>query len=306
MTTPESILLEHIYARSAGLSTLLGAALEVGPGDDCASIRVGGESLLITVDQLVEGRHYTPETPIDLIARKCIARSVSDIAAMGGSPLVSLATGALRTTFDRESELFDAMHRWANELGCPIIGGDIARVDGPTVLTCTVLGAAHPKRGVVLRSGAKAGDGVYIVGRVGGSFASGRHLTFRPQVEETRWLCDTLDASIHAMLDVSDGVGRDAARIGEMSGVCLEIEAARLPLHGDVSDWRAAIGEGEDYVLLFTSDREPADRCPTTREPITRVGRVRTRDECGAACVVVSPSGERLDATESGWDHRGA
>jgi thiamine-monophosphate kinase len=306
VTTSESTLLKHIYARSAALKSALGDALEIGPGDDCASIHVSDGSLLLTVDQLVEGRHYAPETPVDLIARKCVARSVSDIAAMGGTPLASLATGALRTTFERENELFDAMHRWANEFGCPLVGGDIARVDGPTVLTCTALGTAHPTRGVVTRAGATVGDGVYLVGRVGGSFASGRHLTFRPQVEDARWLCDALGVSLHAMLDVSDGVGRDGARIGEASGVCLEIEAARLPLHDNAHDWRSAIGDGEDYVLLFTSDRDPGDVCAATGEPITRIGRVRA---CGASepsCVVVTPSGERLDATEFGWDHRGA
>jgi thiamine monophosphate kinase len=88
--------------------------------------------------------------------------------------------------------------------------------------------------------------------------------------------------------------------------VCLEIEAARLPMHDDAHDWRSAIGDGEDYVLLFTSDRDPGDVCAATGEPITRIGRVRA---CGASepsCVVVTPSGERLDATEFGWDHRGA
>lgn len=306
MTTPESMLLKHIYARSAALKPVLGDALEIGPGDDCASIRVRAGSLLLTVDQLVEGRHYASDTPMELVARKCVARSVSDIAAMGGSPLASLATGALRTTFDRENDLFDAMHRWANEFHCPLVGGDIARVEGPTVLTCTVLGTAHPTRGAVTRSGAKAGDGVYIVGRVGGSLASGRHLTFRPQVDDARWLCDTLSESLHAMLDVSDGVGRDGARIGEASGVCLEIEAARLPMHDDAHDWRAAIGDGEDYALLFTSGREPGEVCGATGEPITRIGRVHAFAADEPACVVVTPSGERLDASEFGWDHRGA
>ncbi len=302
MTTPESELLRHIYARSASLGASMGDVLDIGPGDDCASIRVRDGSLLLTVDQLVEGRHYTPETPLDLIARKCVARSVSDIAAMGGAPLVALATGALNDMFENENELFDAMHRWAADFGCPLVGGDIARTAGPTVLTCTVLGTPHPTRGAVTRAGAQAGDGVYIVGRIGDSFRSGRHLTFTPQLNEARWLCDSLGADLHAMLDVSDGVGRDAARIAEASGVRLELRAESLPLH-DATEWMAALAEGEDYTLLFTASRDPGASCPATGEPVTRVGTVLERDASSPICEVIAPSGERLDGASLGWDH---
>jgi thiamine-monophosphate kinase len=303
MSTPESELLRHIYRRSISLGAAMGGVLEIGPGDDCAAVRVRDGSLLLTVDQLVEGRHYTRETPLDLVARKCIARSVSDIAAMGGRPLVVLATGALNDAFDRENELFNAMHRWANELGCPLVGGDIARTSGPTVLTCTALGTPHPVRGSVTRAGARPGDGVYIAGLVGRSFASGRHLTFEPQVAEARWLCDTLGADLHAMLDVSDGVGRDTARIAEASGVRIELDASLLPLNPDAADWRAAISEGEDYTLLFTASREPALACPATGTPITRIGTVREARDGQPVCEVVTPEGQRLDGGTLGWDH---
>ncbi len=306
MTTPESQLLRHIYARSAALSAAMGDSLELGPGDDCASVRVRDGSLLITVDQLVEGRHYTPDTPLDLVARKCVARSVSDIAAMGGTPLVALATGALSDDFDREDELFDALHRWGNHFGCPLIGGDIARTSGPTVLTCTVLGTPHPVCGPVTRSGARVGDGMYIAGRIGNSFGSGRHLTFTPQVIEGRWLCDALGGDLHAMLDVSDGVGRDAARIAEASGVRIELDASSIPLHDDARDWRAAIAEGEDYVLLFVSSRDPGAVCPETGLPMKRVGTVLEPDSSMPACTVVTPQGERLDCASLGWDHGSA
>ena len=138
------------------------------------------------------------------------------------------------------------MRAWAERFGCPLIGGDIARVAGPTVLTCTVVGAAHPARGAVLRSGARVGDGVYLTGALGGSFASGRHLTFTPRVREAAELCDALGEDLTAMMDVSDGLGRDAARIGEASGACLEIEASAIPMHAGVPGWREAAGEGED------------------------------------------------------------
>ncbi|MBX3351718.1 MAG: thiamine-phosphate kinase [Phycisphaeraceae bacterium] len=304
MSTPESVLLRHIYARSVATDSSHAGVL-VGPGDDCAVVRVEGD-LLLTVDQLVEGRHYDAgATPIDLVARKAVARSVSDIAAMGGTALAALATGALRDSFDRERELFDAMHDWGERFGCPLIGGDIARVDGPTVLTCAVLGRAHPTRGAVLRSGARVGDGVFVTGSLGGSFASGRHLTFTPRVREGRELCDALGADLRAMMDLSDGLGRDAARLADASGVCVEIEASAIPMHEGVADWRAAAGEGEDYELLFASSREPpATLGEGTR--VTRIGRVVERAANAPACVIVTDRGERVDAGDLGWEHRGA
>lgn len=303
MSTPESVLLRHIYARAAAAGSSHPGVL-VGPGDDCAVVRVEGD-ILLTVDQLVEGRHYDPATTtIDLIARKVVARSVSDIAAMGGTPLAALATGALRDSFDRERELFDAMHSWGERFGCPLIGGDIARVDGPTVLTCAVIGRAHSTRGPVLRSGARPGDVVYVTGALGGSFASGRHLTFVPRVREARELCDALGDDLRAMMDLSDGLGRDAARMADASGVGLELDAACFPMHSGVAGWRDAAGEGEDYELLFVSSREPpATLGDGTR--VTKIGRVGERADGAPACVIVTAEGERVDAGGLGWEHGG-
>lgn len=297
--TSEADLLRHIAARSAGLH---GAGpIEVGPGDDSAVLRFGGERLLLTVDQLVEGRHYLPDsTPIDLIARKAIARSVSDIAAMGGSPIAALATGALRDGFAHGDELFDHMARWARRWECPLIGGDIATVDGPTVLTVTVIGRAHPDRGPVLRSGARVGDGIYVTGALGGSFASDRHLTFEPRLSEAAWLCAALGPRLHAMMDISDGLGRDGARIAGASAVRLELDPLCIPLHADVRSWIQAASEGEDYELLFTAEGEVPARTPTG-VPITRIGSVVE----GKGCALLQPNKPAIDASEMGWNHGG-
>ena len=123
----EHTLHQHIYERSQELSLGGDAQVLTGPGDDCAVIQSssGGISLL-TVDQLVEDRHFERDTDIDLIARKAIARSVSDIAAMGGVPSWSLGTGVLPKDYPHANELFDAMHKWAQHWNCPLIGGDTA------------------------------------------------------------------------------------------------------------------------------------------------------------------------------------
>ncbi|MGE3108581.1 MAG: thiamine-monophosphate kinase [Phycisphaerales bacterium] len=323
----ESDLLRHIYSRSAGLAAR-SIHIVVGPGDDCAVLRsASGDLQLITVDQLIEGRHFRAGTPIDRIARKIVARSVSDIAAMAGSPTWALATAALAADVSGEhaSRLFDSIAKWAEHFGCPLVGGDIASlgsggppgterivVDGKDVdrgprmvLTCTVAGTPHATRGPVLRSGARAGDEVWVTGRLGGSLESGRHMTFEPRVREGWWLAESLGESLRAMIDLSDGLGRDAGRIAAASGARIELFGPRLPVHEGVHSWDAALGDGEDYELCFVvaagsaSQRIPA-ACPHTGTALTRIGRVVE----GSGCVLLDDDGKVLgDVSEVGWDH---
>ncbi len=296
----ESELLRHVYERSAGLERRFPIVI-AGPGDDCAGLRAQdlGAVALAKVDQLVEGRHYDPETtPIDLIARKAVCRAISDIAAMGGRPLAALVGAALRDGFAHENALFDALRRSAESFDCPLVGGDIARVGGPTVIAVAVLGAAHPVRGFVGRRGAKPGDGVFVTGRLGNSLASGRHLTFEPRLREGAWLCDALGRRLTAMMDVSDGLGRDAGRLAAASGVRITIDAMSIPRHDDCPDWRRAATDGEDYELLFTASASPPPDCPTG-VPVTRIGLV----EEGRGCFITAPGGSDLDAADMGWEH---
>lgn len=299
----ESELLSHIYARSDDLTAICGQVV-VGPGDDTAVVRTeSGDLLLMTTDQLVAGRHYVPypETPLEQIAHKAIARNISDIAAMGGKPTVALAAAVLPDDFDRADELFDQMSKSARELGAPLIGGDISMSDGPLVLTVTVMGVVHPGRGPVLRSTASVGDRVYVTGRLGGSFDSGRHLSFVPRLGEAASLCNLLGRDLHSMIDISDGLGIDAGRVARASGVGVELTAQSLPCHEDVEQWSHALRDGEDYELLFTAAAgvDVPGRCPKTGTALTEIGRVVE----GEGCVVVTPSGKRVDASGQGWDH---
>lgn len=307
----------------------------LGPGDDCAVVRGrSGELLLATTDQIVSGRHFRPGTPVDRIARKLVARSVSDIAAMGGSATWALATGALPSDYDKGNELFESMARWGDRFGCPLVGGDISTLDGggsgaksggkshmtvggqrmgPSfigrmVLTCTVVGSPHPERGPVLRSTACAGDEVWVTGRLGGSLHSGRHLAFTPRVREGAALCDDLGPDLHAMIDLSDGLGRDSGRIGLASGVRIELEEALLPMHEDVHDWRAAVADGEDYELCFTVAARSLGlngeaTCRVTGTRMRRVGRVVSADDGGCGSVLIDRGGRRIDVSVAGWDH---
>jgi thiamine-monophosphate kinase len=177
------------------------------------------------------------------------------------------------------------------------VGGDIAT--GPALqLSITIGGVPASARGPVLRSGASAGDELWVTGHLGGSFESGRHLTFEPRLREAAALCDHLGHDLHAMIDLSDGLGRDGARIAAASGVQLEIDADAIPRSPGVSDWRHAAGDGEDYELLLAA---PPGSCrpelimPT---PLTRIGRVTE----GSGCFVIE-AGRAIDGSEMGWEH---
>ena len=304
----ESTLHEHIYARSIGLALGGGNELVVGPGDDCAVVKSpSGDLSLLSVDQLVEGRHFETGSELGLIARKAIARSVSDIAAMGGVPSWALATGVLPKDYPHANELFDAMSRWAKHWGCPIIGGDIAShasPDHPLTLTVTIGGTMHTGSRPVLRSQAKPGDELHLTGQIGGSFASGWHLLFEPRLSAGHWAAAN---QVHAMMDLSDGLGRDSDRIAKASGIIIEIDATKLPISHHITDsgndWRHAVSEGEDYELLMCID--PAQIIPEMNPPILGpIGACRAcNNNESPGAIIIDPHGNRHDCASLGWDH---
>lgn len=303
----ENELLARIARVSSGLSSRFPQVL-IGPGDDCALVGTPARTLL-KVDQVIEGRHFTPGTPLDLIARKAIARPVSDIAAMAGTPTACLAAAVLPADESRASELFDACAKWAEHWGCPIVGGDIAmsapRADGGRLmLSISVVGEPHPSRGPALRSGAKAGDRVYVTGSLGGSFdvstGLGRHLTFEPRLVEARWLASALGPSLHGMMDLSDGLGLDAGRMARASGVCIVLAADQTPRTPGVAGWSRAFSDGEDYELLFTVDADAAvpSVIPGVGTRVTEIGTV----EAGTGCFALI-DGHRVDVSALGFEH---
>jgi len=319
----EAELLEHVRSLAAAQPTLFPQVV-VPPGDDCAVIRLpAGEEVLLKVDQLVEGRHFAASPDwsasrgqpggldraayLDVIARKAIARAVSDLAAMAGTPVCALAAACLPPAFPHEAAhaLAESLHRWGAHWSCPVVGGDVASFDvarpGPVTLSISAIGLVHATRGPVLRSGARAGDAIYTTGLLGGSLGSdamGRHLTFEPRVREARWLADMLGPRLHAMMDLSDGLGIDAARLGRASGVCVRVEEARIPAAAGVI---AALRDGEDYELLFAA--HPAAEVPHRTPsgcPLTCVGEAVVGTP-GATMLRID--GGEVDISRLGWDH---
>jgi len=325
----ESQLLEHIFARTRDIASRFEQVL-VGPGHDCAVVGMGDGrrgSLLLKVDQVIEGRHFTSQTPISLIGRKALARPLSDIAAAGGTPLCALVAATLpansRFTHEQVIQLVDAVHDAGGQFDCPVVGGDIARhadPNGPLQLSVSVVGRPHALRGPVLRSGVRVGDFLYVTGELGGSFRAapdetfgfpggGKHLMFTPRLAEAKWLADALGDELHAMMDISDGLGRDAGRMARRSNVVLELDASRIPLAAGVQDVRSALGDGEDYELLFASPRAPM---PATigpnATPVRLIGvasaRTGEHEEWDRGdCVVRWPDGRIEDIGNVGWDH---
>ena len=300
----ESELLQHVYA-TAGKAC---GRVRLAPGDDMAMVELDGRAVLAAVDQVVDGRHFDLATaPLELIGRKAVTRSLSDVAAMAARPVAVLAAATLPPDFghERATALFDAIRVTARDHGCPLVGGDIAfHRDASSPLTCTVTVLAEPgPAGPVTRSGARAGDTVYVTGVLGGSLGPdglGRHLTFVPRLSEALALAGALAERLHAMIDLSDGLGRDASHLAERSGVQIEIDAERVPC-ADGADWPRAMSDGEDYELCFTAVGEVPDRLGELE--VTAVGRVVERPDPAGPRVVVREGARTLDGSSLGWEH---
>jgi thiamine-monophosphate kinase len=206
---------------------------------------------------------------------------------------------------DRATALFDAMRATAEAYACPLIGGDIAffaSATSPLVCTVSVLAKPGPG-GPVTRSGARAGDVIAVTGALGGAWRPdglGKHLTFEPRLAEAAALAEALGANLHAMIDLSDGLGRDAARLAEQSGGRIEIDAERIPCAEGV-DWRRAMGDGEDYELCFAAAGDVPPHLG--RVPVTVVGRFREGSGTDDPRVLVRDGEQVHDASALGWDH---
>jgi len=294
-----------------GRSDFDATKVPVGPGDDCAIVKLGDKDLLATTDQLLDGVHINlAEHGARAAGRKVIARSLSDIAAMAVIPLAAVATATLPANFPESEaqELYRGMREIADEYHCPLVGGDVASWDGPLCLTSTIFGRrAGITGGVepVLRSGARAGDAVCVTGTLGGAWKSSKHLKFKPRIAEAVELA--ISCRLRAMIDISDSLARDLQHICDASGVGAEIVAGDVPLNPDLIDdpaaaLNAALHDGEDYELLFCVSqawaRKLCDRQPLS-VPITQIGRIV--DTSGLTLIGVDGSRDELEPI--GWEH---
>lgn len=229
----------------------------VGAGDDCAVLDLGLPDLwlLFKTDAVVEGIHYTVETEPVKVGRKALARCLSDVAAMAGKPVAALVTLGLPREHDPKwaQAVYFGMSELARQYGVSIVGGETTTVPERTLLSVALLGTVD-KKTCIKRSGALPGDAIFVSGELGGSI-HGKHLDFEPRIAQARWLVSHF--SIHAMIDVSDGLAGDLRHITNASGGGAELLAGAIPVsdaarQGGKPPMQAALEDGEDFELLFT------------------------------------------------------
>ncbi len=267
-------------AESAFIASLRAIAMHPaarGLSDDCAVLELGAETLILTHDAMAAGVHFLADQDPADVAWKLVATNLSDLAANGAEPLGVLLGYVLGAD---DARFVEGLREVLTHYNVPLLGGDTIASTGPQVLGLTAIGRAT-HRPVPSRSGAKPGDCLYITGPVGGAMmglealrsGQGDSLAYRrPQalLSEGR----ALAPHVSAMMDVSDGLLLDAARLAEASGITLAIDSNSVPLACIEARRSDALRWGDDYQLLFT-----APSGTTLPVSATRIGEARTKGE---------------------------
>lgn len=247
-------------------TTVSGSVIK-GIGDDAAVIALTEKKrILLTTDMLLEDVHFTLKMPIGKIGYKAIAVNISDIAAMGGVPkyiLVSLGVPA-RTRARWIFDLYQAMHQTALKFGTCLVGGDTIRSD-KTIINIAMMGESQKDK-IIFRSGARPQDKIFVTGKLGNSFKSGRHLSFTPRVKESQYLVKYFKPT--AMIDVSDGLLGDLGHILQESHVSAILNENKIPRQPSAT-LENALYDGEDFELLFTLSALDSQRLRKIKTPFS-------------------------------------
>ena len=264
--------------------------------DDCAVLRVGGETLVLTHDTMIEGVHYLPDQDPADVAWKLVAVNMSDLAAKGAAP-VGVLLGYMFGGDD--ARFLEGLKDALDHFGAPLLGGDTVGPNGPQVLGLTALGrATHVP--VPSRSGARPGDALYVTGMLGAAMLGYEALTSghgdslayrRPEARLREG--QALAPLVTAMMDISDGLLLDCWRMATASAVTFDLDGAAIPV-ADAARRDECVRWGDDYELLFTAG--PDVLLPITAE---RIGTVQDRRE---APVVLDGTPHR-DANGLGYRH---
>src|SRR6266487_1615047 len=235
----------------------LAKAVVSGPGDDCAVVKTRDRRnfLVLKTDCVVAGVHFLATANALDVGWKAMMRPLSDFASTSAVPQFALITliAPEQTKVEWVDELYRGLRRAAKRFKVSIVGGETSGIPGPVAISVSVVGFVERDR-CVSRRGGKVGDDLFVTGRLGDALKR-KHLQFVPRIAESRWL--TKNFSIHAMMDLSDGLGADLPRLARASRVGFAIAMENLPLArgAKIDD---AISEGEDYELLFAIS--PRDR----------------------------------------------
>lgn len=307
-------------ATDAGAYALTDDAAALGP-------------FVVTKDLLVEGVHFLPKDPRDLVAKKALRVNLSDLAAKGAKP-VGYLLGCVWPLGVREEAIADFARGLAEDqdlFKLSLFGGDTtahAAKGAPLTTSVTMIGASSAS-GMIRRNGACAGDDVYVTGTIGDaglglralqgaikpSAAAKKHLVDRYRLPSPRLaIGGALAGLASASIDVSDGLVADAGHIAETSGLAIDLVAAKIPLSSTASQWlgaqddqSAAIADlascGDDYEILFTAPqarrRSIEMASQVTKTPVARIGSV-TR---GEGVRLIGESGAPIATPRRGFDH---
>jgi thiamine-monophosphate kinase len=292
----ERTLISTFFDRRRTRGALVRPDVILGIGDDAAIVRAEpGFDLVVATDSIAEGTHFPPGIPAAAVGHRCLAVNLSDLAAMAAEPLwFSLALSLPRADEGWVGDFAAGLFALADRFDVELIGGDTVR--GPLGATVTVQGRVRPGC-AVLRSGAHPGDGVWVTGHPGDAVA-GRRLLGEPGTDPAsaalrqRFLYPeprvreglALAGLATAMLDVSDGLDDDLAKLIAASGVGAELDAGALPVSDELLGERAgraiecALTGGDDYELCFTvrpsDESRLQDLAASWPVPVTRLGTI--------------------------------
>lgn len=308
--------------------------------DDVAEIITSGRTI-VTADAIVEGVHFLSSDPIETVAAKLVRVNVSDVVAKGGRPtaaVLSLIWPETRRLRGAEElpRFADALGAELRRWGAQLVGGDTTSTPGPLTLSLTLLGCCGP-RGPVRRSGASAGDDVWVTGAIGDGWLGlevalgrlseisaedaaallGRYRTPEPPALA---FAGVIAEFATGSVDVSDGLAADAGRLAVASNVALEFDLSAIPLSDEAerAEKRAPlkvslerlIAGGDDYQALFTAPpchrEELAARASGLGIRLSRIGTARAVSNDAAPSVrFLNEKGETLALARSGWRHFG-
>lgn len=315
MPKAEKLLIARIRSRAARRR-----GVAAGIGDDCAVLKIpAGHQALVTTDFSLEGVHFRRQWhPAEVVGHRCLTRGLSDIAAMGGVPVATFLSLALPKNLPQSwvDQFVKGLLKLADKFKVSLAGGDTAQSPDGVLADIVVIGSV-PNGKAIKRSGARAGDRLYVTGALGGAaatlkllFSGGKlrpvdfpsHFHPLPRVEVGRFLQQKGLAS--AMIDLSDGLSTDLGHICEESEVGAEIHAPAIPRISIGKpprevDLEFALHGGDDYELLFTV--RPPKHVPNriAGVPITQIGHI-TRDK---HVVLVNDDGVSSDLRPKGWEH---
>lgn len=296
-----------------------GQAREIvrGIGDDCAVLQIGrGQQVLVTTDLCVEDVHFRRRWhPAHSVGHRCLARGLSDIAAMGGCPAACFLSMAIPPSLPLKwlDEFLRGLLQLARQFDITLAGGDTS--SGEKITADIVVLGTVPAGKALLRSGARPGDQIYVTGELGGSAAvlkrlfagkrvrpagSDRHFHPMPRVEAGRWLREK--NLVSAMIDISDGLSVDLGHLCEESRASALIEASAIPI-SKLATLEEALHGGDDYELLFAA--RPRVKIPPEIDgvAITRIGTILPSTSARSRVNIRDNEGRKRPLKTKGWQH---